>query len=249
MHKNSQSNFSSNRQIDNTFEFDNRCSTQSTFHALSTKRISKDVDLIERRELFIPGFMKINGEDNLRCIAFSILKTLVPSLTQSDISGVRFVRSKTTCSNSQGPLPNHTAFIVILKNPELVQTVMSAKKLFNYLTTKDISLSSLNSEVAIALPDRKIFINEVLSNFERSQYILIKENAKKLGFKYVWYNNGDFLVKWGERTRSHAVKTISDLKTIAQTLGTSTHNLKTPTKTYISSQYKHDTTRGPSTSQ
>ena len=42
------------------------------------------------------------------------------------------------------------------------------------ITTKDIELSTLNSEVATALPDRKIFINEVLTSTARNQYIFIK---------------------------------------------------------------------------
>ena len=38
---------------------------------------------VEKRELFVPGFMEITNENNLRCISYSILKALLPSLNQS----------------------------------------------------------------------------------------------------------------------------------------------------------------------
>ena len=50
-----------------------------------------DDGLIERREVFIPGFMEINSDINLNCIALSVLKAILPSLNHSDISGVRLV--------------------------------------------------------------------------------------------------------------------------------------------------------------
>ena len=95
---------------------------------------------------------------------------------------------------------------------------MCAKKSINYLTTKNINLTSLNSEVASALPDRKIFVNEVLSSTDQARYILIKEAAKNLGFKFVWHCAGKFLVRWKNRLRSHVVRSVSDLHTILKTL-------------------------------
>ena len=103
---------------------------------------------------------------------------------------------------------------------------MRAKKLHNYFSTKDINLSMLNSEVVCALPDTKIFINEVLSPMERPKYISIKETAKSLGFKYVWHCSGNFLVRWRNGTKAHSVRYISDLNTILQSLGHS--NLTNP---------------------
>ena len=66
------------------------------------------------------------------------------------------------------------------------------------------------------MPDKKILINEVLSSTERTQYKIIKNTAKNLGFKFVWYNNGDFLVRWRNNTKTHSVRTESDLLSIIQ---------------------------------
>ena len=182
-------------------------------------------DLIEKRELFIHGFMQINNVNNLRCIAYSILHSLMPSLTQSDISGVRFVPPH---SGGRGTSSNYNSFVITLKTPEIVQAVMRAKKSFNYFSTKDINLQCLNSEVAIAVPDNKMFINEVLSATHRLQYISVKETAKRLGFKYVWHNNGDFLIRWKNGMRSHAIRTVSDLHTILELQNIPTHQYKSP---------------------
>ena len=45
-------------------------------------------NLVEKREVFVPGFMKINSKLNMQCISFSILKALLFSLNHSDICGV-----------------------------------------------------------------------------------------------------------------------------------------------------------------
>ena len=57
---------------------------------------STDTVPVDKREIFIPGFIEINSNLNLRCIAFSILKVLIPSLNKSDISGLRLARPKTS---------------------------------------------------------------------------------------------------------------------------------------------------------
>ena len=220
---------------------DGKVSIPSTAKAPLTIFNINDTDLIERRELFIPGFMHIHSESNLRCIAFSILVALIPSLNQSDICDVRFAHPKRLRLDTQYSTPEHPSFIITLKTSNLVQMVMHAKKAHNYFSTKDISLSSLNSEVAIALPDTKIFINEVLSTSDRTRYISVKETAKRLGFKYVWYSNGDFLVRWRDRMRSHKVRTISDLDTILRSLNTPSHCYNNiPTKIYVASHHQHD---------
>ena len=56
---------------------------------------------VESREVFIPGFMKVNNEHNMTCLSFSILKSLLPSLNCSDICEIREACTKfsTTAAN------------------------------------------------------------------------------------------------------------------------------------------------------
>lgn len=156
--------------------------------------------------------MDITSSLNLHCISFSILKVLIPSLNQDDITGARLLKSR---SHNKFP-----SIIITLKTQDLVRSIMSAKKSFNYLTTKNIDLSFLNSELISTLPDRKIFINESLSFNERAKYMSIKDAAKNMGFKYIWYCAGDFLVRWREHMRVFTVRSISDLMAIKLTIGT-----------------------------
>ena len=162
--------------------------------------------------------MKINDESSMRCISFSILKALLPSLNHSDICGVRVAEYKS--SNLTKTISKFTSLIVRLRTTELLQSIISAKKAYsnNYLTTKNIDLDLLNPEVVSALPDSRIFVNEVLSTSDQSHYLAIKETAIHLGFKYVWHCAGKILVRWSNDSRSHQIKTVSDLTAITDSL-------------------------------
>ena len=131
--------------------------------------------------------MKIHNDINLSCLAFSILKVVLTSLSQSDICGVRLARPKLSTIHDHDSMTDFPSFIITLINVELVQLIMRAKKQYNYLTTNDINLYNLNPELACSLPNTRIFINEVLSPPDQAQYILIKESDKKLGFRYIWH--------------------------------------------------------------
>ena len=117
----------------------------------------------------------------------------------------------------------------------MVQLIIRAKKAHNYLTTKDIDLNFLNSEVASFLPDRKIFIYEVLSPLDQLQYITIKETAKSLGFKFVWHCAGRFLVGKMNGLRAHVVTSVSDLHIINQSYGQFTSIPSPPTSSHNNS--------------
>ena len=132
--------------------------------------------------------MKINNITNMHCMSFAILKALFPSLDSNDICGVREACPKPSLIHSENPNNSRfTSMIVRLRSPQLVSMIMSARKSFknNYFSTNNIDLGLLNSELASALPNSRVFVNEVLSTPDRLSYISIKETAKKLGFKYV----------------------------------------------------------------
>ena len=172
--------------------------------------------------------MKINNELNMRCIAFSVLKALLPSLNdiREDISETRIAHPKSSYLQGIDPNDRFTSVIVRLQTPELVQKIMTARKSFkkNYFSTKNLNLSLLNSEIISALPDSRIFVNEVLSTPDRLHYESIKETAINLGFKYVWHSTGKILVRWNAKTRSHLIRSISDLTTITDSLGAVSFN-------------------------
>lgn len=83
--------------INNIDNFDNRVNrplaTAATSSSAHTQYRNANAQQIEKRELFIPEFMKIN-ENNLHYIAYTVIKSLLPSLKQSDICRVRFAFPK-----------------------------------------------------------------------------------------------------------------------------------------------------------
>ena len=162
----------------------------------------------------------------MHCLSFSILKSLLPSLNTSDICDVREARPKLAITNTENPISyknNFTSIIVRLKTADLVRKIMLSKKSYNnnYFSTKNIDQTLLNSEIATALPNSRIFINEVLSTSDRLLYLSIKDTAKSLGFKYVWHCSGKFLVRWADNCNSHLIRSLSDLTLVTKSLGIS----------------------------
>ena len=111
------------------------------------------------------------------------------------------------------------SIIVRLVSPELVRNIMNARRSFTYFSTSNVDRSLLPAELAGSLPDCKILVNEVLSPSDFADYLSLKDTAKKLGFKFVWYSNGRILVRWREREKVHPVGTASDLSVIMASLG------------------------------
>ena len=100
----------------------------------------------------------------------------------------------------------------------------------------DTRLSIIIFKTRNTKQEKKIFINEALSPPAQAQYILIKESAKNLGFKYIWHCAGRFLVRWTGGIRAYEVKSISDLHTIIHTqrnLNSIEHSKHSPTLTQV----------------
>ena len=62
-------------------------------------------------------------------------------------------------------------------------------------------------------------MNEVLSSTDFTEYLSIKDTAKILEFKFVWYSDGRILVRREERKRVHVIRTAADLEVIMASLG------------------------------
>ena len=66
------------------------------------------------------------------------------------------------------------------------------------------------------MPNRKIFINDALSNFEFKRFLILKDIAKDLGYKYIWHRAGKILVRRGDQDRRvHVIETVADLSAIS----------------------------------
>ena len=63
--------------------------------------------------------MEINSEQNLNWIAFSILRAILPTLSRSDINGVRIARPKLATLKSPDTEMKSPSFIITLKNSKI----------------------------------------------------------------------------------------------------------------------------------
>ena len=60
----------------------------------STAAAAEDVIAVERRELYISGFMHVQNDDSIYSISFATFKVLLPTLNRHDICSARVVKSR-----------------------------------------------------------------------------------------------------------------------------------------------------------
>ena len=139
---------------------------------------------IERSEILISGFMQINNETSLHFISFAVLKAFLPTLNSSVVHSIRLIHPRLGGRSGQDSQLSYPSFIIRLISPDLVNMIMNPGRSYNhnYFTTKNLYLSLLSPETLSALPDSRIFINEVLSTSNQMEYLSIKVTAKRLGF-------------------------------------------------------------------
>ena len=105
--------------------------------------------------------------------------------------------------------------IVRFANRSRVDEVLKAKTSFTRLNTTDINLARLSEKFVNNLYHTNIYINEALSPGAHIEFKSLKSDAKKLGFKFVWYRHGKFLTRLKEGTQVHVFRSATDLAAIA----------------------------------
>ena len=81
----------------------------------------------------------------------------------------------------------------------------------NYLSTSTIKPVLLDSNSAACMPNRKIFVNEMLPSEKFQAFKSLRSIAQELGFKYIWHAGGRFLVRRKSDERAHVFVTAADL--------------------------------------
>ena len=83
-----------------------------------------------------------------------------------------------------------------------------------YLSTSTIKSVLLDPDSAACMPNRKIFINEMLPSEKFQAFKSLRSIAQGLGFKYIWHASGRFLVRRKGDERVHVFVTAGDLQDI-----------------------------------
>ena len=181
----------------------------------------------ECRELVINGVLRNNYEisqESLFNIAFATLSTVYPSLGTGDIESARALQPQGPIEESSGVreeglghrLSTPPLCIARLTSARLVREVMRAKRALanNYLSTSAIKPVLLDPDSAACMPNRKIFINEMLPSEKFQAFKSLRSIAQGLGFKYIWHAGGRFLVRRKGGERAHVFVTAADLQAI-----------------------------------
>ena len=150
--------------------------------------------------------MHLSEADNLHSLCFSILRGIVSTLNEQEISSIRMV--------SQPHTKKFPSIIVRLTTSARAQQILLTRKERNYYSTQDIDRSVLKDDLTSRIPPTKILINDVLSSSEYKKYQTLKPIAKNLGFAFVWHSGGKFLVRWNNNQRAFTFNSITDLNTI-----------------------------------
>ena len=78
--------------------------------------------------------------------------------------------------------------------------------------TGDVNVALLDPDTATDFTNGKIFIHELLDRKKYRNFLNIKYLTQKLGFKYIWHQHGNILVKSRGGDKSHVVSTPADLR-------------------------------------
>lgn len=156
-------------------------------------------------------------------IAHSVLASISPLIQKEDIRGVRWFRSRVltggaTETSSLRRVERAPCCVVALAGREPVQRVVRAKRELRnlVLSTRDIRTGLLGGDLLARLPDRRIYISEMLPKEAFLMFKNLKPVAKRLGFRYVWHAGGRFLVRRRSGAKAHTFRTAADLGVIAE---------------------------------
>ena len=134
--------------------------------------------------------------------------TEIPQLNKS-IDSTHGTETWEVRGGSGGP----SALLVRLSSRDLVSQIIKKKHKITGLNTQHLDPTHFGEN--IDLPVASVFINEYLPSAIYKEFQNLKSLAKKLGFKYIWHRQGQFLAKMRDGERVFTFSTPTDLQAIA----------------------------------
>ena len=212
-HKNSNRNNKSDQNLHTQNNFHSSCDHVCAGGDLPALSIPLDDSQLsvpirpEDNHVFFCGFVELEDDTIFISMACIALRAVYSVLSRDDIRGVRVVRARgggamadedvggsaTLTRRVSGKPPS---VLVILSDREVVNRIIRAKNTYSYFSTNDLDIRLLDPKIASRVPaNRKIFINDALSGAEFKHFLLLKDIAKDLGFKYICHRAGKFSIR------------------------------------------------------
>lgn len=158
---------------------------------MEIKTLRQQVNDLEWRgrklNLEFHGIPRTDNEDLLVKVNEIARKLAVPDLTMNEVAAVHRLPCK----------PDKTPGIIVR---------------FVHQTTKD---QWLNKRSALKKGKDNAYILENLTTHDRALLREAKEWSKETNYKYVWYRNGNVLVRKKERDQVHVIRSLDDLHKLA----------------------------------
>ena len=168
-------------------------------------------EVVNNGELIITNFVDSDIADYKK-VAFVVLVALVPSITISDIILARPL-SLPPAPVEQSNQPR-SRIAVLLSSASLVGKVLLARSDKVRISTDDLDISLLGSELLKHVRHCKIFVNEALCKERFKLFCSLKSAAKNLGIRYVYHRGGKFMARVRGGDRVHVFESLSDLQVI-----------------------------------
>ena len=119
-------------------------STRSPLQSVDKNYTSPALSLNDNTELLVSSFVSAR-EFNLSKVAFTIFRAVLPTISMDDIVSCRVSISKEQQGSSASTSDSRSLpFFVRLRSSEIVAKILTAKRNFNLLHTRDLDLSLLD---------------------------------------------------------------------------------------------------------
>ena len=165
--------------------------------------------------------------------SFTVLNTVLPSLSKSDIKAVKILSPNSSAPGSvtlenQSPETSENAqkseiidgprsafsLLVRLSSGQLLKQIFKEKRHLTSFSLMDINLSLHGDTSTSKLTQTNIFINYYLQKEKYNEFRKLRTYAKTIGLKYEWHRGGKFFTKKGDGERVYVSSTKEDLDRI-----------------------------------
>ena len=161
-------------------------------------------------EFSISGHLgALNSNANLSDIVIGVVNYMGVPITAKHIRGIRLMKNK---------VQNKPFSQVVASPPEpprIIVKMYSNSKVLRILDARKTHTKILNSQVTPGCESNKqIFVNQMLSKEVYELQKTCKTWAKANGFKYVWYSEGNILIKKANGDKTFIIHKPQDLQNI-----------------------------------
>lgn len=155
----------------------------------------------------ITGVPGVNNNNAAECVQTIFEKALELSVSRDDIQRCYVKRTwKRMANATDGDAKKfNEVFCVHFSSPAVKKKVMKSKR---------TATKKLNSSLFVEGGNSSIFINDCLTNYTRALFMAAKKRKTENGYKYLWFQNSQVLMRKVDKGRVVAIRSFDDLEAL-----------------------------------